>query len=133
MKKITTRIYLIIAGALMLFIGAYIAIMTNEYVTVMTAENTELGVNLLSDIRGMGGMLFSFGIVLIVSQYNQPWHHSGIIIATVIYTSFVLFRSLGILIDGFPDFLILVAYSIELLMAFIGLYLLLRAEAEKNK
>ncbi len=80
-----------------------------------------------------GQLLFSLGAVLIVSQYDESWHRSGIIIATLIYSSFVLFRSFGILIDSFPDFSILVAYSIELLMAFIGLYLLLRAEAEKNR
>lgn len=131
MKTVYAKSYLSIAGLVMMMVGIYIAINTADYMAAMTtlnAENLEPSINMLSDLRGMGGMLFVLGTYVSISVFQQEWQKPALMIGTLVYAAFVLFRSLGFIVDGLPEMTIMLAYLIEMVLAALGV-LLLRAKA----
>ncbi len=123
MKNLLTKSYLLIAGFLMVMVGVYIAITTAAYVTTMTTQDTALSINMLSDLRGMGGMLLIVGTYVLASAFRRSWQQPALVLSVGVYATFVAFRSLGIFLDGLPGMEILIAYSIELVMAVLGILL----------
>lgn len=124
MKNILTNSYLFTAGLIMMLVGIYIAITTIEYVAMIEGPNTTLSINMLSDLRGMGGMLLVLGIYVFMSLFRKTWRQPALIVATAVYASFIIFRSLSITLDGLPDISILTAYLIEAVLAISGFLLI---------
>lgn len=124
MKKLFVASYLFIAGLVMISVGVYIAVMTTDYMAAMTAQNAVPSINMLSDLRGMGGLLLVLGIYVIVSVFRKTWQKSSLMIATAVYISFVIFRSLSFVLDGMPEMAIMAAYLIEFALAALGVLLI---------
>lgn len=124
MTNLFIKAYLFIAGLVMMLVGIYIALATNDYVAALTSQTENPSISMLSDLRGMGGMLLMLGTYVFISLFRKSWRNSGLIMATVVYTSFVLFRSLSFALDGLPEIGILMAYLIELILAVIGAFLI---------
>ena len=123
MKRIIKRGYLLIAGLIMMLVGSYIAITTLDYVTVMSAEDIVPSNNMLSDLRGMGGMLLVLGAYVLIGSFRINWQQPALIIAVGFFTSFVVFRNLGFVLDGWPDTSIMIAYWVEVVMAASGVWI----------
>lgn len=124
MPNLMVKSYLFIAGLIMSLVGCYIAILTVEYVAAMNPAGIKPSTNMLSDLRGMGGTLLMLGCYIFISTFRKAWWQAALRIATAVYMAFVVFRSIGILLDGLPDMPILVAYDIETVMACWGLFLM---------
>lgn len=124
MKAIFTKTYLFIAGLVMTLVGTYIAINTTEYMGAMLPSNTVPSVNMLSDLRGMGGMLLVLGIYVFISTFRKAWWQSALMVATAVYASFLIFRSLSLALDGLPEMTIIIAYFIEAALATLGILLI---------
>lgn len=135
MKLGFNQFYLFIAGFTMLLVGGFISLAPNEYLMSMGTE-TEMAfrnglpqgeaasTNLISDLRGMGGMLLFFGIYVLVSTFQETWRRPALLMSTLVFSAFVVFRTTGFVFDGLPSMGILAAYLVELLMAVIGLLLM---------
>ena len=89
------------------------AFATNDYVTAMGSQASASSINMLSDLRGMGGMLLVLGVYVIAATFRAAWRQPAMIVAASIYTTFLGFRSLSLLLDGLPGVEVLMAYAIE--------------------
>lgn len=134
MKLCFNKFYLFVSGLIMLLVGGFIALAPYEYLMSMDAQSEMafLGLsqgnvastNLMSDLRGMGGMLLFIGVYVLTSTYKMAWRHSALLISTLVYTAFVIFRTTGFIFEGFPSIGIITAYFIELAIAGIGVFLI---------
>lgn len=124
MKNVFIKSYLFVAGLVMLLVGIYIAITTMEYMAAISPTNDMTSINLLSDLRGMGGVLLVLGTYVFISTFYAAWQWPALIIATAIYASFGIFRSLSLALDGMPETEIMIAYLIEVVMAMLGVWLI---------
>jgi len=134
MNPLVNKTYLFIAGLIMLIIGAYIAFAPIEYLASLSETMADIPNNLqqdntpsvamLSDLRGMGGMLLLLGTYIFASTFRKAWFHSALLVSTLVYAAFVIFRTLGFLLDGLPQMELMIAYLIEWVMALAGIVLL---------
>ncbi|MAZ87347.1 MAG: hypothetical protein CL693_06855 [Cellvibrionaceae bacterium] len=135
MKLCLNKFYLFVAGLTMLLVGSFIALTPNEYLMSMGAQPDQAfssglpqgyvaSTNLISDLRGMGGMLLFIGTYVFISTFKAAWRHPALLISTLVYSAFVVFRTTGFIFEGFPSMGILTAYFIELVIALIGLFLM---------
>ncbi|SMF15636.1 protein of unknown function [Alteromonadaceae bacterium Bs31] len=132
MKKLYIKSYVFIAGLVMLFVGLYTALTPLEYVAAMTSGNTLPSINMLSDLRGMGGMLVVLGVYVLLSAFRSAWRQPALMLAASVYATFVVFRSLGFALDGTPELAIMSAYGIELVLALAGVTLLKARETKQD-
>ena len=135
MKLYFSQFYLFVAGLIMLLVGAFIALAPNEYLMSMGAASDttfhsdlprgiSASINLISDLRGMGGMLGFIGAFVFTSTFNKGWQRPALLVSTLVYSAFVVFRTTGFIFEGLPSAGILVAYFIELTIAAIGIFLM---------
>jgi len=68
-------------------------------------------------------LAFIEGFVL-NSTFNKGWRHAALLISTLVYTAFVIFRTTGFVLEGLPSIGILIAYFVELTIAAIGIFLM---------
>ena len=130
--NLAQRSYVAVAGIVMMAVGAFIALTPTAYFVSMQYSTPSLApasVNLLSDLRGMGGVLLAASVFLIISAFRSAWLYAATIVSTAVYSVFFLFRGVGIAVDGVPDTLVLVAHSIEFALALIGLMILRQRSA----
>ena len=134
MKTYQHQYYLLVAGLTMLAVGGYVSLMPHAYLLSLGVESKTLfdgnGINsnLLSDLRGMGGMLLFTGIFIFISSFRLTWQRYGLLMSALIYTAFIVFRTLSFLIEGLPAVSLIIAYSVELILAIIGLLLIKTGE-----
>lgn len=124
MKSLCIKGYLLAAGLVMASVGTYIAIATTEYWAAIVTGNSMPSINMLSDLRGMGGVLLVCGVYALMGAFIKAWKRPALITATAIYLSFVVFRSLGAVLDGLPETAIIMAYLVEATLAVLGLMLI---------
>lgn len=135
MKLCFNQFYLFAAGLTMLLVGSFIAFAPNEYLMSMGiqlntvsssgfAQGNYASNNLMSDLRGMGGMLLFIGAYVFISMFKTTWRQSALLISTLVYSAFVVFRTTAFIFEGFPSMGILIACFVELLMALIGVLLM---------
>lgn len=129
------KTYLFTSGLIIILVGAYISFMPNEYLISM---NVSLGVELnggidknlgpsasfLSDLRAMGGLMFSMGLYVFIATFRKVSIKSAVLISVAFYIVFIVFRTLSFMLDGIPSLEIMVAFLIELMLAFWGLFLI---------
>lgn len=123
------RSYVFVAGVAMMGIGAYTALSPAAYVaslqsTALADATLSPGVNLLSDLRGMGGLLLTASVFIVLSAFQSAWLRSAMVLSTVIYSVFVVFRVLGIVLDGLPETALMLALAIECVLSLLGFLLL---------
>lgn len=137
-------IYLLIAGITMLMVGAYIALTPIDYVSTMNPSHfldtrheltpsAAISIDMLSDLRGMGGMLMFVGVFAIGSVFKPALKRNALITSTLVFSAYVALRSVGFLFDGIPSAPILVAYCIELIFVLFGMRLLVKEKATSKQ
>lgn len=96
-----------------------------SYLTSMaSAPAIESSLELISDLRGLGGTLIFLGTFIGYSIFKLPQLTNAINLSVLIYSAFVVFRVIGFLLDGLPGVIVTIAVSIEAGLAFWGLWLL---------
>ncbi len=123
MKNLILTIYLLLAGIVMFFVGVYIAILPIVYFSDMSMLSVEPSINLISDLRGMGGLLLVLGVYIFALAIFESKRQTGLKLALFIYSTFVVFRSLGFILEGSPSATIMSAFAIELFFALSGVVL----------
>ena len=118
------KTYLFLAGAVLMLVGFYIGFMPTGYLAQFMSKS-ELNPNILSEIRGMGGSLFVFGVFVVSGAFLRQLEKVTLIISALIFVSFSLFRMVSIFLDGVPSQSIFIALFIEMLFATTVLPLLL--------
>ena len=133
MKLCINKFYYFVSGLTMLFVGSFIALAPNEYLMSMGTQpfkasssglpqGNVASTNLISDLRGMGGMLLFLGTYVFISTFKTTWRHSARLISTLVYSAFVVFRTASFIFEGLPSMGILIAYFVEMILALISLF-----------
>ena len=120
MKTKLVNIYIFISALLLLLIGGFISISPTKYL-LQFQEQLVSSVELLSELRGMGGMLVGFSTLAFVSLFAKELKKTSLISLIIIFSSFSIFRVFGIIMDGLPNSSILIALSIEIIFTFLGI------------
>ena len=123
MKNSLTIIFLSLSGLLLLAIGGAILFMPQAFYAY---DGILLGndPSLLSEIRASGGLLTGSSFVLLLGAVRSSLRSRAVALSVIVYGSFGLARLLGLAIDGAPSDNLLMAISIELVLASLGLLLL---------
>lgn len=135
MKLYFNQFYLFVAGLIMLLVGGFIALAPIEYLMSLGdtpdmaihrdfPQGISASTNLISDLRGMGGMLVFIGAFVLTSTFNKGWRRPALLVSTLVYSAFVVFRTTGFIFEGLPSAGILVAYFIELVIALVGVFMM---------
>lgn len=122
------KTYLFFAGFILLLVGFYIGLMPAEYLSQFF-KNSEFNIEVLSEMRGMGGSLLVFGFFILTGAFFKQIENTTLIVAALIFASFSVFRIIGIFIDGVPAQSIFVALFIELLFALMVIPFLLNKDS----
>lgn len=77
-------------------------------------------------MRGLGGSLFVFGLFIFSACFQTKIAKSALTISILIFTSFSAFRTIGIVVDGVPSQGILIALSVEVLLAILGIIVFIK-------
>ena len=124
-------VYFLIAGLTLIAIGGYISFIPVNYLGQFIL-NQEVNLKVLSEMRGMGGSLFVFGLFIFSACFEPRLAKSALTISILIFTSFSVFRTIGIVVDGVPNQAILIALSIEVLLAILGIIIWLKHKPIRN-
>lgn len=118
------KLYLFLAGLILVLVGFYIGFLPVDYLTQLFGNN-EFSLDSLSEMRGMGGSLFVIGLFVFSAAFIKRIENTALIISALTYGSFSVFRLLSLMVDGLPSSSILYALSIELLFSLIAIPLLI--------
>lgn len=132
--KYSNKIYVLISALIMMAVGSFIAFAPVDYLASLSTSTANVPmnpfnnppVNLLSDLRGMGGMLLVLSVYILSSFFRTLWLPNAILVSTLVYTAFLVFRSIGFVLDGFPNLALMLAYIIEMILAASGFWLIQR-------
>ena len=117
MKSKKQSIYLFLSGTTLLLVGTFIALWPGDYLSQFSVGIEEAQNNFLSEIRGMGGGLLIFGLYILVSLVQKGIRDTALTLSLLVFSAFVIFRVLSMLIDGVPGQGIFIALFIELILA----------------
>lgn len=123
MKTNFNSIYLCVAGLVMVIVGSYIALTPNDYLRSLGVAIEFNSVNLLSDLRGIGGMLLVMGSTIFLSTFRKNLQPAALLMSTLVYGAFFIFRTVGFVFDGLPSVALIAAYWIEFILALMGMWL----------
>ncbi len=116
------KIYLFLAGVVLILVGGFIAVLPSQYIGKFAIENYNQ--DLLSELRGLGGSLFFTGTFILLGAFLKKIANSALVVSLLVFSSFVFFRTLGLIIDGTPNYGIIAALIIEIVLLMFGLVLL---------
>ena len=127
MKLWSTRIFLAIAGLLLLAIGGSIVFAPHSF---YAGNGITLGddPNLLSEIRAPGGLLAASGLLILLGAFRAGVRSRAMALAVLVYGSFGIARLVSMAFDGLPASGVIAATVIELVVAMVGLALLPRSD-----
>lgn len=117
------QFYLFVAGLTLFIIGAYIAFTPSQYLGQFNIAQ-EVNIEIMSELRGMGGSLFVFGLFVFSGAFIKHIEKTAMSVSALIFISFSVFRSIGIMLDGVPSQSILIALFVEGLFAVFVIALL---------
>jgi len=118
-----SKLYLFIAGLILVLVGSYIGFLPGDYLTQLFGEK-EFSFDSLSEMRGMGGSLFVIGLFVFSAAFIKRIESPALVISALIYGSFSVFRLLGFVFDGLPSQSIIIAFSIESIFAMMVILIL---------
>lgn len=97
-------------------------------VAFLGTSNIDLGgqVNLLSEIRAAGGALLGGGILIILGIFISRLTFTSTVISVLIFLSYGIARAIGMVLDGMPDQALTAATVLEFVIAFAGIFALIR-------
>lgn len=117
--KIVTNTYLFFAGITLGVVGAYIGLTPFEYLSQFDFQSN-VSASAKSEMRGMGGTILVCGLFSFLAIFKKEMANSALIICLLVFSSFCIFRCLGIVLDGLPNQGILIALSLEAVFALFG-------------
>lgn len=120
MRQLTTIIYLLIAGLLLLTVGGTILLVPDAFhggngITLNTNPN------LLSEMRAPGALLAGSGIFILLGALRTTLRPTAVQLSVLVYGTFALARLLSIALDGMPSSSLIGAAVLELMVALAGL------------
>ena len=119
MKNIISSGYFLIAGLTLIAVGSYIAISPVSYLGSFGSHELA-SIALMSDLRGMGSLMVSLGIFICSGVYYKSLRYPALLVSLLAYTPFVIARCAGFVLDGLPQFELLLAFVIESILALAG-------------
>lgn len=118
------KLYLFFAGAILLLVGVYIGFSPTHYLAGFFGQG-EFSSDSLSEMRGMGGLLFTLGLFVAGGAFFERIKGTALILSALIFGAFSVFRFFGVLLDGIPSESILMALAIEVIFAAMAAGLLI--------
>jgi hypothetical protein len=115
-------VVLSIAGLLQLFVGASRLIKPVKTFAEKTGIALGDDVNLLSEARGIGGLMMLGGMTMLLGAALPQLRLTSLIVATVIFAGFALGRALGMVLDGRPNKLLVQGLVFELVFASLAAF-----------
>lgn len=132
MKLNKISLYLFFAGLILSLVGSFIALSPSAYLQQFGVSINGNQNSFFSELRGMGGGLLVFGIYILSSLLKVANQETALVLSSLVFSAFAIFRSLGILTDGMPAYAILIALSIEFIFAIGGVTLLRSKRASSS-
>lgn len=90
-------------------------------------------VNLLSETRAPGGLLFSSGLLILLGTFIPRLTFTAIVLSTLIYLSYGISRIFSMVIDGIPSESLVIATVLEIIIGLAAVYALLKYRPEGQK
>ncbi len=59
-----------------------------------------------------------------ISMLKTTWRQSALLISTLVYSAFVVFRTAAYIFEGLSSMSILIAYIVETVSALVGIFLM---------
>ena len=128
----TRSILLLVAGGLLILIGAYIL---TSPVDFYASNSIELGANvsLLNELKAPAGFLLTAGLFMIAAIFVHHLADTAILLAAMLYLSYAGARVVSILSDGIPAAGLVQAATLEAVVGLACLtVLLLRNKTAKE-
>ena len=120
-------LYLFFGGLTLIVVGAFISFTPSLYLFQFVPAS-QINIDILSEMRGMGGSLLVIGLFIVVGSFYVKLTKTALSMSVLIFCSFALFRCIGIAIDGVPSNGILIALGVELAFAVLGIIFWLKDE-----
>lgn len=120
-------LYLFLGGLVLIAVGAFISFTPTLYLSQFV-QASQINIHILSEMRGMGGSLLVLGLYILIGSFRVKLTKTALSMSVLIFSSFSLFRCIGIIIDGIPNNGILVALGVELAFAILGIILWSKSE-----
>lgn len=124
-KSRTVTVILTVAGLAAILIGGTILFAPFPF---FSSTGVELGDNptLLSDIRGLGALLFFAGILIGLGGFVRALAFTAALTGAIAYLGYVIARVLSLALDGVPHSSILAALAAELVLGLACAFVLVR-------
>lgn len=125
MKTTTVTIFLLLSGITGVYIGA--SLLFNPIAFEASANiPIERDVNLLSEIRSSGGLIFATGIFIALGGIQKNFAKLSLILSALFYSSYGIARTIALLLDGVPGNSLIAVTIAELVIGSISCALLLK-------
>ncbi|WP_196885367.1 DUF4345 domain-containing protein [Aureivirga sp. CE67] len=119
------KIFLVISGLILAFIGGSTLIIPTEMKTTAAIEING-NVNLLNDVRAFGMLVLSVGILTISGAFNKKLTFTSNLTSSLLFLTLGLGRLISIIVDGMPVDSLQKATGLEFVLGIIGLILFLK-------
>lgn len=119
------KVYLILAGLLLTFVGASILFTPVEF----TAKNgIDLGgnVSLLNDIRSSGGLYLAMGVTIILGGFVSRLVFISTLTSIITYLAVGAGRAMSIVLEGMPAEGLVKATIAEFVVGLIGVFIFIK-------
>jgi len=125
MKLNKTTSYLFLAGITLLLVGSFISVSPSNYLLQFSVVLDGKRNDFFSEIRGMGGGLLVFGLYIITSIVQERNQDIALTLSSLLFSAFVVFRVVSLLVDGMPGQGIFIALLLEMILALSAISLVL--------
>lgn len=126
----TSRAFLAISGVILIGIGGALLFDPIAF-HASSGIALESNVNLLSEIRAPGGLLFAAGIFVVIGAFKAKMVQVSIVLSSFIYLSYGVSRVLSMVMDGAPSQSLVAATGVEIIFGSLGLFLLYKLHKTK--
>ena len=126
-----SRILLIVAGTLLLLIGAGILFAPHSF---FATNGIMLGrePSLMSEIRAPGGLLIGCAVVMLIGVAQRSLMRPALILAAIAYGTYGISRLFSLAIDGIPNSSLIGAAVLELVIGVLCVVPLLGLPSESS-
>lgn len=111
----TQKVLLLLSGGLLILVGVYILLSPVDF---YASNQIELGANvsLLNELKAPAGLLLAAGVFMIGAIFARRQTDTALWLATLIYLSYAVSRSVSMAIDGIPAVGLIQAAALEAIL-----------------
>lgn len=111
----TQKVLLLLSGGLLILVGVYILLSPVDF---YASNQIELGANvsLLNELKAPAGLLLAAGVFMIGAIFARRQADTALWLATLIYLSYAVSRSVSMAIDGIPAVGLIQAAALEAIL-----------------